>query len=157
MTLQTDLTGHRHGHLTAVRFHRGSRQRQGTWECLCDCGETRHLSVAKFRRNKSCGCERPAHVSAAQRGVWDTETPTYPTAHQRVYSAKGQAAEHACPCGEQAAQWAYDGLDPDEFETRVSFKGVERIVKYSGDPKHYRALCISCHVKQDRYGKEVVS
>src|SRR5258708_3771523 len=42
--------------------------------------------------------------------------PGYTAAHKRVEAANGKAIEHTCVgCGEQAAEWSYGGLDPDEL------------------------------------------
>jgi hypothetical protein len=71
--------------------------------------------------------------------------PTYRAMHYRVRATRGKASEHACPCGAQAAEWAYDKLDPDE---RIG-DDHGRPVPYSLDVERYVAKCVSCHRRMD--------
>ena len=70
-------------------------------------------------------------------------------AHKRVEAAKGKAKVHLCEfCGDRAAHWAYDHEDPDELDGG-------NLGPYSGDPSHYKPLCVPCHKRFDleRLGK----
>ena len=73
---------------------------------------------------------------------------TYDGAHRRVYRAKGKASSYTCRCGKQAAEWAYDHGDPDEWTAERAFMGRVLTVAYSGDPSHYVPMCRRCHVDQ---------
>ena len=97
-----------------------------------------------YRHNRKGGS--PDHVGQIVRrgsdnGVWRGNSVGYTSAHQRVYRARGAARDQTCPCGSQAAHWSYNHDDPNEIE------GITRgrTVRYSGDPSHYTARCVSCH------------
>lgn len=78
--------------------------------------------------------------------------PSYRAMHKRVATERGPAwAEQCADCGEDATEWSYDHLDPDEVEaTEADHLGA----RYSTDPGRYQARCKSCHVKFDRaYGE----
>lgn len=68
---------------------------------------------------------------------------SYAYAHDRVRGEKGPARDHACvDCGGQAAEWSYDGLDPDELVD----PGGRR---YSFNPGRYQPRCYDCHATFD--------
>jgi hypothetical protein len=69
-------------------------------------------------------------------------TVSYRSVHRRVETSRGEASQYTCPCGSQAAEWAYDHLDPDE-------KISKDLVRYSLDPDHYLPMCIPCHKAMD--------
>ena len=53
-----DITGHKYGHLTAIKYH-GSSKEGSMWECKCICG--RIIIRPRYRLihagiNSSCGC-----------------------------------------------------------------------------------------------------
>lgn len=53
-----DLTGQRFGKLTIIK-RATNKGKETAWECLCDCGNVCHVSVANLRSGtKSCGCLR---------------------------------------------------------------------------------------------------
>ena len=60
------LVGHRYGSLTVIGFAgvrldgRAKDHPNRTWNCRCDCGETRVYRANDLRRGKttSCGCKR---------------------------------------------------------------------------------------------------
>lgn len=72
---------------------------------------------------------------------WIGDHVGYSGAHMRVRSQRGPASAQVCTCGAPARQWSYDHLDPAEL---LAPEGP-----YSADPKHYIALCVSCHKKAD--------
>lgn len=83
-----------------------------------------------------------SHPSGSANPAWKNHDITYFTAHQRVTDRRGRAADYLCRhCGEQAKQWAYDHLDPDQM---TSPSGT-----YSAKPQHYVPLCVSCHRRFD--------
>lgn len=87
----------------------------------------------------------------ARSGPKRHDRPGYDAAHARVYRARGRARQHACQCGAQAAQWAYDHTDPAPLvETLRNMIGEFAEMTYSADPSRYVALCRSCHVKLDK-------
>ena len=66
----------------------------------------------------------------------------YDAAHRRVRVAHGSAVSHSCvDCGQQAAHWAYDHLDPDERR--------EQELPYSVKIEHYQPMCVRCHKRFD--------
>lgn len=52
-----DLTGQKHGHLTALYIHpEQKKQNQNLiWICQCDCGNLTEVSTANFKHTNSCG------------------------------------------------------------------------------------------------------
>lgn len=73
-----DLTGRRFGRLTVVRragtyYPPAIEGQQPTWECLCDCGNTKIVrrSGLTSGQTRSCGCLRSEIATSngkAQRG-----------------------------------------------------------------------------------------
>lgn len=73
--------------------------------------------------------------------------PTYSTVHRQLRRTKGRASDYPCVgCGEQAAEWAYDHLDPNERTGLVH--GVPR--PYSANLDHYAPMCKTCHWRFDQ-------
>lgn len=69
---------------------------------------------------------------------------SYGYAHQCVQREKGRARDRMCvDCGGQAADWSYDGSDPDELTEPESGK------RYSFNPDHYQPRCHDCHATFD--------
>lgn len=60
----SDLTGQRFGRLVAIK-QAGKKGRQWTWECRCDCGETRIILASSLRagNSASCGCARELRIT----------------------------------------------------------------------------------------------
>lgn len=79
---------------------------------------------------------------------WQGDTIGYVGAHKRVHRERGPAAQHTCvDCGGQAAQWSYNGLDPNE-QRGPSREGFES--SYSTDLSHYVPRCVPCHIAHDK-------
>ena len=71
------------------------------------------------------------------------DIPAYRTVHNRLKAKRGVAASYQCvDCGRPAAQWSYDGSDPDEIRARDG-RGYE--LAYSVDLNRYHPRCIRCH------------
>lgn len=94
----------------------------------------------------------PSVVRTSPRGAlspfWKRDGQvSYPTAHKRVYVARGRADAHSCvDCGQQAREWSYDRTDPDELTATVlNGSGAPVAVQYSSDPGRYSPRCKSCH------------
>lgn len=53
-----DMTGKRCGRLTVLRQHGTDKNRNATWECICDCGNTIVTAGYYLRTHgtRSCGC-----------------------------------------------------------------------------------------------------
>lgn len=72
-----------------------------------------------------------------------SEKPSYRAAHNHLRSARGNASDHKCSCGEPAVEWAFQHvssgvlLDPDGRA-------------YSDNPSDYSPMCLSHHRKYDR-------
>lgn len=147
-----DLSGQRFGRLVAVErvedhlTPKGIRMTQ--WLFRCDCG----TETVKFAGNVrsgttlSCGCIAvEALVRRSSKVVVN-----YAGAHRRVYKDKGPASDHACvDCGSTAADWSYDGLDPNEL------RGGPWNCPYSLSPDHYVARCKGCHGRADADSRKV--
>lgn len=68
--------------------------------------------------------------------------PGYRTAHRRIQTTRGKAADYPCAhCPEAAREWAYDFTDPDP-------RRLGRM-QFSLDTDRYMPLCRSCHLKWD--------
>lgn len=75
-------------------------------------------------------------------------TNTYASVHSRLFRERGPAANHPCSaCGAPAAEWAYDGADPDAQVGRCDARGG--VAPYSLDLARYAPLCITCHRLKD--------
>jgi hypothetical protein len=86
------FVGMRVGRLTVVKcFGRTRRRGPITWECLCDCGNSRIWNSGDIPRKRSCGCGSAEHrfqgthrlIQSPEYGVWHSMkgrcgTPTYP-------------------------------------------------------------------------------
>lgn len=61
-----DLTGQRFGRLVCVKPTDCRKSQSVIWECLCDCGTVKLLTVKKLRsgNTESCGCLRNELTSA---------------------------------------------------------------------------------------------
>ena len=68
----------------------------------------------------------------------------YLATHSWICRLKGNASSHMCTdCGAQAAEWSYDGLDPD------AQLDPKREMFYSRDPDRYAPRCVRCHRRFD--------
>jgi hypothetical protein len=108
----------------------------------CNTHHNRWLHTGSPLVVRPAGCTTlgPDHPS------WQGSNISYTGAHLRVRSARGSAAQHSCvDCGETAAQWSYDHLDPDE----IVGDGA-RPSAYSAKPEHYHPRCIPCHAAFDK-------
>ena len=84
---------------------------------------------------------------------WPEGPVGYFIAHKRVQAIYGPAKNHACKhCDGPAAEWAYDGDDPDEYGGPVfdRRRRSSSVMRWSGKPQHYMPLCKRCHIKYDR-------
>ena len=70
--IKADITGHRFGRLTAVRFTGRSGNGGRAWHCACDCGGSIVAYVGKLRDGGvvSCGCSRRKHGLTRSRAQW---------------------------------------------------------------------------------------
>lgn len=55
--MQLDLTGKKHGRLTALACI-GKRGPFRLWKCKCECGALTEVSTGNWGRTESCGCGR---------------------------------------------------------------------------------------------------
>lgn len=85
-----DLTGRRFGRLL-VRGVSGRRvDGHLTWECICDCGNTRNLLANNLLRcTRSCGCLRREVASTRNSGSpWNAGRTYAINGGERVYKTK---------------------------------------------------------------------
>jgi hypothetical protein len=80
----------------------------------------------------------PKRYSGSDNPNWAGDDVSYDGMHYRLRSQLGLASAYECPCGAQAAEWAYQHGCPDE---RISDQGFP----YSLNPDEYLAQCQSCH------------
>lgn len=100
----------------------------------CVCGR-----LSLVRNNRLVNGETVACRSCA--ATYDVVS--YGGAHKRVKRIKGVARNHKCyACGYDADHWAYQHNDESELRDL-------RNRPYSLDPKHYVAMCASCHKEYD--------
>lgn len=131
---------------------RGNRADDGLYESL-------HLE-AEDGVCKVSECQDPpgghglctVHYERARRKGWLDIRPkgawSYSGAHSRVHRAWGRASNFKCvKCGKQAAEWAYDHLDPDEIKQDHGFHAG---YYFSQKIEHYHPMCLSCHYYLDR-------
>ncbi|AYN57134.1 HNH endonuclease [Mycobacterium phage BigCheese] len=73
---------------------------------------------------------------------------SYNAAHSRVKALWGPARQYQCvACDSRAANWAYDGTDPDQRYGPAS--GGESFMYYSTFPEFYMPMCKKCHLRMD--------
>ena len=77
--------------------------------------------------------------------------PGYAAAHKRVRRALGAPSEHQCiQCQGPAAEWAYQGGDPDELTTDPAIRKQEHPgLAYSLSADYYKPMCVRCHRAMD--------
>ena len=58
MPQRIDLTGHKFGRLTVIKFAGKAKDRHSLWLCLCECGNKKviHGRSIKSGLTQSCGC-----------------------------------------------------------------------------------------------------
>lgn len=131
----TDIANERFGSLVALR-RLGKR-----WECLCDCGKTRVVSVGDLNRyghRSTCG-DRNAHRR---------NDSGYGAAHWRCVKDRGPSTSYSCvDCGEQARQWSYNHDDPNELLGTSGLGG--QVMPFSLKPEYYSPRCVPCHKRFD--------
>ncbi len=108
-------------------------------------GRQREVQIMTDRTENVLDKARTAPVR--RRGV-----VRYHGAHARLYRERGPASVHRCAvCGDQAAEWSYDGTDPLEFaELPAPSPFPRRPRRYSMNPDMYAPLCRPCHRHRDR-------
>lgn len=64
MSVLNDLTNQKFGKLTAIKISPIKSKSGATWECICECGETVHVSSVNLisGNSKSCGCSKSSYA-----------------------------------------------------------------------------------------------
>lgn len=153
---RTDLTGQRFGRLVVTARAESRRtaggQSKAQWHATCDCGNVTVAAAASLVKGgtRSCGCLQ-SELRVLQGKANRKDAPGYSAAHGRNRRERGKPTEYPCvDCGETAAQWSYDHLDPDELTEEVTgAAGRIYLITYSADPAHYEPRCHSCHGRFD--------
>jgi hypothetical protein len=71
----------------------------------------------------------------------------YDAIHVRLRISRGKASDFACvDCGRPAANWSYNGDDPNE---KAELRRGKRPRWYSTDPSFYVPRCVKCHNTHD--------
>jgi hypothetical protein len=119
-----------------------------------NCRWATNLEQAANKRPKTPNAQNLA--KAARQLIATDNKVTYSAVHQRLRCHKGSADQFDCAiCGIQAADWSYDGTDPDELIAGP--KEVTFGCLYSLDLDCYVPLCKGCHKNHDiEAAKEVV-
>lgn len=114
-------------------------------------------------RSSAAGALCPAHhtrvvahgdIGPVEMLMGTDDSVGYAGAHQRVRRLIGPASDHlcVCGCGEQAAEYAYQGGCPRErWELVTKNDGREKptLLAYSPDPARYAPMAASCHRRFD--------
>lgn len=90
------------------------------------------------------GIREARAMTPAQRMEALVGVPTgssYNLAHQNVTRSRGKAREHTCPCGAPAQDWAYQGSDSEEVDSKGR--------RFSMNADDYEAMCRRCHSRLD--------
>lgn len=87
-----DISGHRFGRLTAIRYVGKSKGNQTLWECRCDCGKTVtvHQQNLKNGHTKSCGCYNSDALSERNSTHGESNTRIYNIWHDMIYRCYGE-------------------------------------------------------------------
>ena len=126
--------GAQHGSWTVVAPELPKTTKYNRSHVRCVCGR---LSVV--RNNRLISGESIECIACAA----SYDVVSYGGAHKRVKRVKGVARDQKCfACGEEADHWAYQHSDPEERRDLQNRP-------YSLDPKHYVAMCASCHKEYD--------
>jgi len=113
----------------------------GYWLCVCECGRELRAQIGQLTSGRTVSCGKKA-CNPAFKAV-----PTYLGAHGRIWRERGPARNRACvDCGKRAAEWSYDGTDPEEL---VEPEGPRAGLPYSLDASRYQPRCRSCHRRFD--------
>lgn len=74
--------------------------------------------------------------------------PGWSAIHKRLSRTRGSAKRQTCvDCAEPAAEWSYDGTDPDPL---FGLAGNKTPMPYSLDLSRYVPRCVPCHRAFDR-------
>lgn len=85
----------------------------------------------------------------ARKDLWDT-TIAPGTVHNRARRLWGSASQYPCvECGNDAAEWAYDGTDPTQLYARER-PDKSTWLYYSRFPEFYMPMCKKCHRIRDK-------
>lgn len=160
-----DLTGRSYGSWTVTgRAPDVPTVKETIWACRCTCGTVQDVPRSNLLRGRSTKCLKCRDAAArkpvkpkryrlvgqaARRARKDVIS--YSTAHKRVATDRGRAADHPCSnqCGNQADSWAYrGGAELELIEERPS-NHIKKTVRYSANPADYDPMCWSCHARKD--------
>lgn len=150
-------------------FGRRSRSRDGLSSSCLDCTRS-YARKGHARRNGLCptpDCTSPRRPGGdlcvvCERRVGDGTPLNAPRrgdihyligisyAHVRVRELWGKANQYSCiECGNQAAQWAYDGTDPTQLLGPPRGNAHIYVGWYSRYPEFYMPMCVGCHRRRD--------
>lgn len=104
--------------------------------------------LERYGVNRRVAAKR--HQSGELNHMWKGDKAGYEAAHWRVKNIHGSARYNTCvDCGENAHDWSYDGLDPNEQQC------PDNGCWYSLEPNHYQSRCRSCHRQYDKKIREM--
>lgn len=149
MGARIDLAGQRFGRLVARECVGADRRRESVWLCRCDCEAeiTVRMTALRTGNTRSCGCLHREELSARTKAATKSQV-TYTGVHYRLRVARGRATEGQChDCTGPAAEWSYDGTDPDELRDPLGRP-------FSLDLTRYVARCRPCHRRRDAHATD---
>lgn len=88
-----DLIGQRYFYLTVIELYK-VHGHGNTWKVKCDCGKVIIVLTSRFRKNKSCGCNRKKLIEKAitKHGLWSHPLyGTWNSIKQRCTNPKNRA------------------------------------------------------------------
>lgn len=142
--------GDRFGQLVILR-RLGTLRRTRRVLCLCDCGNSKELSLQNLVSGKTSNCaDRRSHPNPASKG----DDVSYHGAHRRIVRQRGRANEHRCTwCDQPAEQWALGHATARVMRDR---SGKNAGLPYSPDPSDYQPMCRKHHGDFDRKHRELM-
>lgn len=78
-TYTKDITGQKFNRLTAVKLVGIDKGHHALWECECDCGNRRTVSISDLKNGyvKSCGCQKKEKISELKTTHGEGKTKLY--------------------------------------------------------------------------------
>jgi hypothetical protein len=140
----------KHGDPTVALVHGRDYAVKGTCR-VDDCGRPHHahdlcsMHLVRWQKHGD------PHIVGERLGrPLKGEVPGWHTIHKRLTRSRGPARTHQCAdCGGQAAEWSYNGGDPDELRGPVG----RFTLPYSINQDYYSPRCIRCHRIYDKAGE----
>lgn len=133
MRSKTDIKGERFGRLVVVKYV-GKVENRLSWECLCDCGNTKTVFANNLRvgHTTSCGCRQRELASKRQTTHGATGTPEFEawcSIHKRCNNPSNRAfASYGGRGISVCSRWSsFDNFLFDMGNKPTSLHSIDRI------------------------------